>query len=86
MGVAWGTKLLPWVGHHVYAVVSALTIAGAYIAGGCMPLGPYRLSATAIERLQQRALRSKKPLHEPKPNVQPPNQALLRTYCLSNSF
>ena len=29
------------------AVVSALTIAGAYIAGGCIPLGPYMLLATA---------------------------------------
>jgi VIT1/CCC1 family predicted Fe2+/Mn2+ transporter len=33
------------------AVVSALTIAGAYIAGGCIPLGPYMLSATASAAL-----------------------------------
>jgi len=29
-----------------------------------------------IERLQQRARRSTKPLHETKPNAQPPNKAL----------
>ena len=33
------------------AVVSALTIAGAYIAGGCIPLGPYMLLATASAAL-----------------------------------
>ena len=33
------------------AVVSALTIAGAYIAGGCIPLGPYILLATASAAL-----------------------------------
>jgi VIT family protein len=33
------------------AVVSALTIAGAFIAGGCIPLGPYMLSATASAAL-----------------------------------
>ena len=34
------------------AVVSALTIAGAYIAGGCIPLGPYMLLATASAALE----------------------------------
>jgi vacuolar iron transporter family protein len=33
------------------AVVSTLTIAGAYIAGGCIPLGPYMLLATASAAL-----------------------------------
>jgi vacuolar iron transporter family protein len=33
------------------AVVSALTIAGAYIAGRCIPLGPYMLLATASAAL-----------------------------------
>jgi VIT1/CCC1 family predicted Fe2+/Mn2+ transporter len=33
------------------AVVSALTIAGAYITGGCIPLGPYMLLATASAAL-----------------------------------
>ena len=38
---------------HELAVleVSALTIAGAYIAGGCIPLGPYILLATASAAL-----------------------------------
>jgi len=34
------------------AVLSALTIAGAYIAGGCIPLGPYMLLATASAALE----------------------------------
>lgn len=33
------------------AVVSALTIAGAYSTGGCIPLGPYMLLATASAAL-----------------------------------
>ena len=33
------------------AVLSALTITGAYIAGGCIPLGPYMLLATASAAL-----------------------------------
>ena len=33
------------------AVLSALTIAGAYIVGGCIPLGPYILLATASAAL-----------------------------------
>ena len=32
-------------------MVSALAIAGAYIAGGCIPLGPYMLLATASAAL-----------------------------------